>query len=36
MFWKMANVCLQKGSDYALYGGSAPFFKQICHKHTQI
>ncbi len=36
MFWKMTNVQLQKGSIFPFYGDSVPFFKLICHKHTQI
>ncbi len=35
MCWKMANLQLGKGSVYLLYGDSAPFFREICRKHTQ-
>ena len=35
MFWKMTNLQLKKGFVFPSYGDIAPFFKKICHEHTQ-
>lgn len=32
MSWKMINLQVKKGSIFAIYGDSAPFFKSINHK----